>query len=225
MPQGGFSYVYLVQDKATSELFALKKIRCPFGQESVSQALKEVEAYTLFTSQNNIIHSIDHCVTTESGSKFRSDGGDAGSKTVYILLPYYQRGNLQDAINANLVNHTRFPEKRLMMLMLGVAHALRSMHQYRVKSNAGSTLNAKAVRRQAADADREISMQMKPQRHTSRHDGGDEENEPLMEDEVTSSQEGVEDGDPRPYAHRDVKPGEFIPADILERPRLTSGSR
>jgi serine/threonine protein kinase len=47
--EGGFSYVYLVQDTSTSELFALKKIRCPFGEESVSQALKEVEAYTLFS--------------------------------------------------------------------------------------------------------------------------------------------------------------------------------
>ncbi|CAG8894882.1 unnamed protein product [Penicillium nalgiovense] len=162
--EGGFSYVYLVQDKTTSELFALKKIRCPFGQESVSQALKEVEAYNLFNSQSNIIHSIDHCVSTESGSKFRSDGGDPGSKTVYILLPYYQRGNLQDAINANLVNHTKFPEKRLMVLILGVADALRSMHQYRVKSGAASTRKAKGVRREGEQADEERGMQMKPKR-------------------------------------------------------------
>jgi serine/threonine kinase 16 len=146
--QGGFSYVYLVQDKSTSELFALKKIRCPLGQESVSQALKEVEAYNLFTSERNIIHSIDHCVSTESGSKFSNDGGDGASKTVYILLPYYQRGNLQDAVNANLVNHTRFPEKRLMVLMLGVAQALRAMHQYRVKNGSASTRKAKAARRE-----------------------------------------------------------------------------
>jgi serine/threonine kinase 16 len=193
-------------------LFALKKIRCPFGQESVSQALKEVEAYNLFTSQTNIIHSIDHCVSTESGSKFRSDGGDAGSKTVYILLPYYQRGNLQDAINANLVNHTKFPEKRLMVLMLGVANALRSMHQYRVKSGAASTRKAKGVRREGEEADAERTMQMKPKRrasHRMAQDEEDEENEPLMDDEVTQSQEGVQDGDLRPYAHRDVKPGEL----------------
>jgi len=209
--QGGFSYVYLVQDKATSELFALKKIRCPFGQESVSQALKEVEAYTLFTSHDNIIHSIDHSVSTESGSKFRSDGGDPGSKTVYILLPYYQRGNLQDAINANLVNHTRFPEKRLMILMLGVANALRAMHQYRVKSGASPARKAKAVRREGEEADAERSMQMKPKRRAShRADDEDEENEPLMDDEVTRSQEGVQDGGLRPYAHCDIKPGEFV---------------
>lgn len=202
--------MYLVQDKSTSELFALKKIRCPFGQESVSQALKEVEAYNLFTQQKNIIHSIDHCVSTEPGSKFRSDGGDAGSKTVYILLPYYQRGNLQDAINANLVNHTTFPEKRLVVLMLGVANALKAMHQYRVKSNAGTTRKAKAVLREGEEADAEVAMRMgKPKRRASQRVDEEAENEPLMDDEVTRSQEGVEDGDLRPYAHRDVKPGKL----------------
>ena len=101
--EGGFSYVYLVQSPGDPTLYALKKIRCPFGQESVSQALKEVEAYSLFTPHPNIIHAIDHSVETERG-------GDTGNKTVYILLPYYRRGNLQDAINANLVNHAHFPE-------------------------------------------------------------------------------------------------------------------
>ena len=171
--------------------------------------MKEVEAYNLFASHKNIIHSIDHCVTTEPGSKFRSDGGDAGSKTVYVLLPYYQRGNLQDAINANLVNHTKFPEKSLMVLMLGVANAMKSMHQYRVRSNAGSTRRAKAVRSEGAAADAETAMQMgKPNRRQDRGVEEDSEQEPLMDDEVTQSQEGVGDGEIRPYAHRDIKPGE-----------------
>ncbi|KAE8373347.1 kinase-like domain-containing protein [Aspergillus bertholletiae] len=218
--EGGFSYVYLVQDKATSELFALKKIRCPFGQESVSQALKEVEAYNLFASQSNIIHSIDHSVSTESGSKFRSDGGEAGSKTVYILLPYYQRGNLQDAINANLVNHTQFPEKRLMVLMLGVATALRAMHQYRVKSGAGPTRKAKAGRRESEEADTSMRMGKPKRRATQGADDEDSENEPLMDDEVTRSQEGVQDGGLRPYAHRDIKPGNIMIDDDGQTPVL-----
>ncbi|PLN82855.1 MFS general substrate transporter [Aspergillus taichungensis] len=210
-------------DKSTSELFALKKIRCPFGQESVSQALKEVEAYNLFANQSNIIHAIDHSVATEPGSKFRADGGDAGSKTVYILLPYYQRGNLQDAINANLVNHTRFPEKRLMVLILGVAQALRAMHQYRVKSGAGTTRKAKAVRREGAEADAERTMTMKPQRRASQKvadDDDDEENEPLMDDEVTQSQQGIADGQLRPYSHRDIKPGNVMIDDDGRSPIL-----
>lgn len=212
MEQGGFSYVYLVQDKSTSELFALKKIRCPFGQESVSQALKEVEAYSLFSPHRNIIQSIDYCVATESGLKFRasSDGDDAGSKTVYILLPYYQRGNLQDAINANLVNHTRFPEKQLMVLMLGVAKGLKAMHQYRIKRGAASTRKANQVRGEGEEADAALQRERgRPTRRSKPQAGEDVEQEPLMDDEVTRSQEGHEDGDLRPYAHRDIKPGPF----------------
>src|ERR1700761_6664086 len=150
--EGGFSYVYLVEDTSTHALYALKKIRCPFGQESVAQALKEVEAYKLFAPHPNIIPSIDHSVA--------SDKSDPGAKTVYILLPYYRRGNLQDMINANLVNHTKFPEKKLMQLMLGVCIALKSMHQYKVMQGPGgedSERRAKNVRNEDARADREAS--------------------------------------------------------------------
>ena len=96
----------------------------------MTQALKEVEAYSLFTPHPNIIHAIDHSVESERG-------GDPGMKTVYILLPYFRRGNLQDAINANLVNRAKFPERRLMVLFLGVCRALKAMHQYRVKGAPG----------------------------------------------------------------------------------------
>ncbi|KZZ91887.1 serine/threonine-protein kinase [Ascosphaera apis ARSEF 7405] len=198
--EGGFSYVYLVQDKATSELFALKKIRCPFGQESVTQALKEVEAYSLFAPDKNIISSVDYCVVTESGSKFRADGGDAGSKTVYILLPYYQRGNLQDSINANLVNHTRFPEKELMELMLGVAHGLKHMHQYRVKGTLPRGRKPKFGGSGSSSSGGGRTV----------NDDNDAEDEPLMEGEVLASQEGREEGEFRPYAHRDIKPGNIM---------------
>lgn len=175
----------------------MKKIRCPFGQESVSLALKEVEAYSLFTPHPNIITSIDHSVASDKGS-------DPGAKTVYILLPYYRRGNLQDMINANLVNHTRFPEKRLMQLFLGVCKALKAMHQYKMRGGPGgdrAAAKARRVREEAAAADREAA----------REAGADEDEaaEPLMEagGEITRSQDGVASGQIRAYAHRDIKPG------------------
>jgi len=199
--EGGFSYVYLVQD-SSGALYALKKIRCPFGQESVSQALKEVEAYSLFSPHPNIIHSIDHSVA--------SDRSDPGSKTVYILLPYYRRGNLQDMINANLVNHTQFPEKRLLILFLGVCRALKAMHQYKVKGapgGASSHKKAKRVREEAARADQDAEEQAMGRRGRDR-DTEDEEQEPLVDDEITRAQEGVAPGETRSYAHRDIKPGE-----------------
>ncbi|KAF2187775.1 serine/threonine kinase 16 [Zopfia rhizophila CBS 207.26] len=216
--EGGFSYVYLVQDTSNQQLFALKKIRCPFGQESVSQALKEVEAYTLFSPHPNIIHSIDYSVA--------SDKSDPQAKTVYILLPYYRRGNLQDMINANLVNHTKFPERRLMVLILGVCKALKAMHQYRVKGPPGGAASqgkAKKVRKEAARADTEAaeSMEMRPsRRHREGDDDEDMEAEPLMEAEVTMAQEGIAPGGERAYAHRDIKPGNVMIADDGKTPIL-----
>ncbi|EEY18649.1 serine/threonine-protein kinase [Verticillium alfalfae VaMs.102] len=95
--EGGFSYVYLVEDTSTQAQYALKKIRCPFGAESVAQAMREVDAYRLFGRTPGIIHAVDHAVASERGG----GGDDPGAKTVYVLLPYYKRGNLQDLINAN----------------------------------------------------------------------------------------------------------------------------
>ncbi|KAL8755265.1 MAG: hypothetical protein Q9199_003782, partial [Rusavskia elegans] len=217
--EGGFSYVYLVQDTSTSQLYALKKIRCPFGQESVSLALKEAEAYALFSPHPHIIHAVDHAVTSAN------DKSDPGSKTVYILLPYYRRGNLQDAINANLVNHTQFPERRLMILFLGVAKALKAMHQYRVRGAPGgaqSRQNAKNVRQEAEEADKDAARKARSRRKGAGIDEEEEdiEQEPLMNGEVTRSQEGVGDGEIRAYAHRDVKPGNIMISDSGTSPIL-----
>lgn len=198
--QGGFSYVYLVEDTTTGQLFALKKIRCPFGAESVQQAMREVDAYRLFEHVPTIISAIDHSVATERGA-------DEATKTVYVLLPYYRRGNLQDLINANLVNHARFPERRLMMLFLGVCKALRAMHDYRgpvesmrmgveddeanpggagstiANGNGGSRLGTRGKRTEAQEED--------------------EQERPLMESENQASTAGKMQS----YAHRDIKPG------------------
>lgn len=217
--EGGFSYVYLVQSPGDPTLYALKKIRCPFGQESVALALKEVEAYSLFTPHPNIIHAIDHSVETERG-------GDAGSRTVYILLPYYRRGNLQDAINANLVNRARFPERRLMVLFLGVCRALKAMHQHRVARGPGgsqSARKAKKVREEAAQADRDAQdehIQANQSRRRRNSTSEDVEQEPLMEGEVMASQEGIPEGEMRSYAHRDIKPGNIMIADTGTQPIL-----
>ncbi|KAI9806820.1 MAG: hypothetical protein M1833_002477 [Piccolia ochrophora] len=218
--EGGFSYVYLVQNTADEALYALKKIRCPFGQESVSQAMKEVEAYTLFSPHPYIIRSIDYSVT--------SDKSDPGAKTVYILLPYYRRGNLQDIINANLVNHTKFPERRLMILFLGVCKALKAMHQYCVKEGPGgaeSQGRARGVREEAARADEEATEAVAKRKRGRMQQRGEEaeedvEHEPLMEGEVTRAQDGVPEGERRAYAHRDIKPGNIMIDDDGTTPIL-----
>lgn len=197
--EGGFSYVYLVQDTATAELFALKKIRCPFGTESVQQAMREVEAYKTFAQAPSIIHSIDYSIASERN--------DAESKTVYVVLPYYRRGNLQDIINANLVNHTTFPEKELMHLFLGVCKAMKDMHQYRVPRGGERMEIGSAKADQNGRPDRNRAMA------AADADDETEQARPLMVEEQTGSP-----GQQRSYAHRDIKPGNIMIDDSGSQP-------
>ncbi|KAF6842467.1 serine threonine protein [Colletotrichum musicola] len=215
--EGGFSYVYLVQDTSSGEEFALKKIRCPFGAESVAQAMKEVEAYRLFGRTPGIIHAVDHAIATERG-------GEPGSKTVYVLLPYYRRGNLQDLINANLVNHTAFPERRLMLLFLGVCKALRAMHKYR-----GAPMGMERMEMGHGDEEDQVDPDAAGSKRKKKGGkrvanvaaaaGADEEDEseqqrPLMEGETPGT------GDVKSYAHRDIKPGNIMIDDSGSNPIL-----
>lgn len=102
-----------------------------------------------------------------------------------------------------------------MILFLGVARALKAMHQYRVQGAPGGTASlrkAKGVRQEAAEADQDAAKKNKQQRRREEHkrDQEDVEQEPLMEGEVTRSQEGVGEGELRAYAHRDIKPGMLV---------------
>lgn len=216
--------MYLVQDTSTSELLALKKIHCPFGAESVAQAMKEVDAYRLFERSPGIIHSVGYSIAADRGS-----GGDA-SKTVYVLLPYYRRGNLQDMINANLVNHARFPERRLMLLFLGVCRALRQMHRYgdaagpapagaeaaEAAAAAGGTAGERMElpRMDGVDENVEVAKgrggRGRDKKTPARETGADEDNEreqqqPLMHDNEAGAAAAAREV--RSYAHRDIKPG------------------
>ncbi|KAI0200065.1 serine/threonine protein kinase/TGF-beta stimulated factor [Astrocystis sublimbata] len=205
--EGGFSYVYLVQDTATAELFALKKIRCPFGTESVQQAMREVEAYKTFAHTPTIIHSIDYSIASERN--------DAESKTVYVLLPYYRRGNLQDIINANLVNHTNFPQKELMHLFLGVCKAMRYMHQYRAPRGGEHMEMGNGSADDDNDDARSASKRPKRNRATAAADADDETEQarPLMVEEQDTAP-----GQKRSYAHRDIKPGNIMIDDSGSQP-------
>ncbi|TDL25672.1 protein kinase [Rickenella mellea] len=119
--EGGFSFVYLAQDEHSGRQFALKKIRCPTGSDGVKEAMREVEAYRRF-KHPNIIRILDSAVVQDH---------DGEGKIVYLFLPLYKRGNLQDAINAHSISGTRFSEQEMLRLFRGTCEAVRAMHTYR----------------------------------------------------------------------------------------------
>lgn len=101
--------------------------------------MKEIEAMRRFRSPN-IIRILDSAVVQEAdhssgfGNIPSSDAGADGGlgKTVYLFLPFYPLGNIQDAINRHVVNGTRYSEQEMLSLFLGTCKAVRAMHKYRL---------------------------------------------------------------------------------------------
>ncbi|KAK9456124.1 kinase-like domain-containing protein [Dipodascopsis uninucleata] len=194
LDEGGFSYVYLVQ-ASNGEYFALKKIRCLFGAEGLQNAIREVESYRLFHDEH-IISMIDSTVVQERD----------GSKTVYILLPYFRRGNLQDVVNANLINQTFYEEKEALSLFLEIARGVRVMHKH---------TNGDAI---------PLQYNRKKHRQDVMFDS-EEQEEPLMA-LSSAAPSGIDvsltavnsqssnstsfNSDIVPYAHRDIKPANIM---------------
>ncbi|KAK9478777.1 kinase-like domain-containing protein [Lipomyces japonicus] len=180
--EGGFSYVYLVEAQ-NGELFALKKIRCSFGAESLQNAMKEIESYKIFNDEH-IINLIDSNVVQERD----------GSKTVYILLPYFRKGNLQDVINLNLIKQTHYDEKEALELFLEIANGVRVMHKHRANQDYQSRLQNP---NQDVVFDSEAEL---PLIHNTINDSS---TLPLSSSPSSSNQIVA-------YAHRDIKPANIM---------------
>lgn len=228
--EGGFSFVYLAQDETSGRQFALKKIRCPTGSEGVKEAMREVEAYRRF-KHRNIIRILDSAVVQDP---------EGEGKIVYLFLPLYQRGNLQDAINLNVVNGKHFPEQDMIRLFKGTCEAVRAMHDYHTTTGSSSaqpqpssSISSSHVEENHSDGEDELFPQ--PEGDTeggysydksinmplmTKHRVGGDEDVIFDGDEEVSAIQTAQNGNVRPgksehipYAHRDLKPGNIMIAD------------
>jgi len=224
--EGGFSFVYLVQDVATGRLYALKKIRCPFGSEGVQDAMKEAEMYRTFQHEN-VIKVVDTCVVSDKD----------GSKIVYIFLPYYKRGNLLDAISANLLHHTHFSEPDMLRFFKGICYGVRALHCHRLPNvpissreqddSSTSGIEAWESRESRTGARRQPSAVSFNGTETGT--GLSDMNRQGSGNGVNSANGGsssglgpAEDNDAVivPFAHRDIKPANVLIADDGQTPVL-----
>lgn len=183
---GGYAFVYLVTRDGTDKQYALKKIRCLFGGESVANAMREVEACNTFRSSELVVSCIDSAVVQEAD----------GTKTVYLVLPYYANGNLQDRINENIVSNKSFSEQEVILYALGTARALSVMHSHRSSSHTDSNGSGRGSRSSLSRAPAEASLD-------------NQETVGLLRDDEDDSS-AISLGELQPYAHRDIKPANIM---------------
>ncbi|GAA5876507.1 hypothetical protein JCM1840_005562 [Sporobolomyces johnsonii] len=178
--EGGFSYVYLAQDQASGRLFALKKIRCPLGSDSVKAALKEVEAYKRFRHPN-IIRCLDSCVVQDR---------EADGKVIYLFLPYYKNGTVQHIISANFINGSRYPEAQMLSIFHGTCLAVRAMHQHRSGPSASPSASSSTAGPSASSRDKRAPKMNYPPRGGIRSAGETTAEEDFDPDDDEEEQPG-----------------------------------
>lgn len=180
--EGGYSYVYLVSQKSTTDvLYALKRIRCPFGSndEIYKNAIKEIKNYHRFSNANTpyIIQSIDESINQEKD----------GSKAICILFPYFEK-SLQDIINSNVLNNQVMEEDEILNIFIGICRGLQIMHKFKKApppriTNSTVELEEEADLLLPADSD---------------------------EEESVGTTNGTELQELTPFAHRDIKPANVM---------------
>jgi len=125
--EGGFAFVYLVHDPYTDQIFAIKKIICQ-TDEALNGAKREIEILTSFKHKNLLqVHA--HEIRK---SKI------AGAEDVFLLMPFYKRGTLQNAIDDRkgviakhktpAQNHMLGSEQKLLSSFLTICYGVRELH-------------------------------------------------------------------------------------------------
>jgi len=122
--EGGFSYVYLVQDVYSRQILALKKMLCQ-TDELLQTGQHEAEMLKKF-NHPNILRLVDSA--TVPSTRVR------GAKEVLMLIPFMQRGTLQDVLDCHRVEHgitcntSPYTEREVLTLFRGICEGVKQFH-------------------------------------------------------------------------------------------------
>lgn len=124
--EGSYSIVYLVQSNSirSQRLYALKKIRT-ISTSSTQRALNEISYYGQFKSPY-IINVLDSSSIQELD----------GSRSIYILLPYFSNGSLQDLINSTILDENlKLSEYEILRIFSSICRGVLTLHNYHMPRN------------------------------------------------------------------------------------------
>jgi serine/threonine protein kinase len=117
--EGGYSFVFLVQETMSDRRYALK--RCiAVDQEAIRNIEDEIDVIKTLTPLNhpNLMKYVSHI----------SRNGQSGTKEYYILTEFCPGGSLIQEIQACLDRNVLFPETKMVIVLDCVFNGLLAMH-------------------------------------------------------------------------------------------------
>ena len=118
LAEGGFSFVYLVEDGSTKEKLALKKVLSQLPEQS-ELARREIEVHSAF-SHPNVMPLIDHAVVPAAN----------GAESFLLLMPLYPHGTLLDAALAHQAAGTRMSETEALRMFQQLLSGVLCFHNH-----------------------------------------------------------------------------------------------
>jgi serine/threonine kinase 16 len=118
LAEGGYSFVFLVEDLRTRHRYAVKQVlaQSPEARRAVRE---EVEVHLAFTHPN-VAPLEDYAFTR------RADGYE----TAYLLMPLYDRGSLQDNVSRRHPRGPYIDELTALRIFRGVCAAVAEFHHH-----------------------------------------------------------------------------------------------
>jgi len=121
LAEGGFSTIDLVEDTRTGREFVIKRITC-HSTEDQNIAIKEIQMHRQFGDHRNILEVVRSDITGTADIVHNT------TSQVNIVLPYFQRGSLQDELDKRCERKDPFPEEMLLRMFLGVCLGVEVLH-------------------------------------------------------------------------------------------------
>ncbi|CAI5760407.1 unnamed protein product [Candida verbasci] len=235
--EGSYSFVYLIlqqssarslasstQQYSSSSLFALKKIKCLYGNqdEIYKKSLIEISNYKKFEKLKNphLINMITYEILNDYD----------GSKSIYIVLPYFEN-SLQDKINNHLLNNETFYDEsdgiEILKIFIGICRGVSVLHNYKSKvrkkrrvKNSSNVFDQTTPETETLLNDDENEIQVGSNEVQGISDDNDDDNDDDDDDEDDDEDFGNESQrnsfnlnslvEPSPYGHFDLKPSNIM---------------
>jgi len=118
LAEGGFSFVYLVEDTGSKKKYALKKVLSQLPEQS-ELAKWEISVHKTF-KHPNLLGLIDDSVAPTS----------SGAEEFRLLMPLFESGTLLDRCTMHLKAGNRMEEKLCLRIFEGVLQGILQFHQH-----------------------------------------------------------------------------------------------